>query len=112
MGERVPGRFVSRLAALQAIDVNPNLAWQVTPNSASASASSAASRRSSWSQHLPQYNPFTQTAADIASVKLDGGLDNTGYGFDLGLLHKVNNSFSWGLTYRSAITVDYAGDAS
>ena len=36
---------------------------------------------------------------------------DTGYGFTVGLLHKVNPSFSWGLSYRSAIDIDYAGDA-
>jgi long-chain fatty acid transport protein len=59
---------------------------------------------------VPQFNPFTQTIADIATVKLEGDFDNSGYGWNAGLLHKVNNSFSWGLSYRSAIEVDYEGD--
>ena len=105
------GRFVSRLASLQAIDVNPNLAWQATPNFGIGFGVIGRFSSVELERNIAQYNPFTQTAADIASVKLDGSLDNTGYGFNLGLLHKVNNSFSWGLSYRSAITVDYEGDA-
>src|SRR4029079_7614035 len=34
-----------------------------------------------------------------------------GYGWNAGILHKVTPRFSWGLSYRSKITVDYSGDA-
>ena len=105
------GRFVSRLASLTALDVNPSLGWQVTPNVGLGFGIIGRFSSVELERNISGFNPFTFTTADIASLKLDGGLDNDGYGFNLGLLHKVNNSFSWGLSYRSAITVDYDGDA-
>jgi long-chain fatty acid transport protein len=37
-------------------------------------------------------------------------MDN-GYGWNVGVLHHWNESFSWGLSYRSKVKVDYSGDA-
>ncbi|HEX2254301.1 MAG TPA: outer membrane protein transport protein [Thermoanaerobaculia bacterium] len=105
------GRFISSLASLTAIDVNPTLGWQLTPTfglgvGAVARVSTVELRR-----NIPRLNPFTQTQADIATLELEGGFDNIGYGWNAGILHKVNPSFSWGLSYRSKIDVEYEGDA-
>jgi len=61
-------------------------------------------------RNVPTINPFTQSAVDVARLKLEGDFSE-GYGFNVGLLHKVAPRFSWGLSYRSPITVDYEGDA-
>lgn len=105
------GRFVSRLASLTAIDVNPNLGWQV--NDSLGLGFGVIGRFSSveLERHIARPNPFTFTASDIATLKLDGELDNEGFGWNVGALYKVNNSFSWGVSYRSEIDVDYDGDA-
>ena len=35
---------------------------------------------------------------------------NQGYGFNIGLLHRYNNSFHWGFQYRSKMEIDYGGE--
>ncbi|HEX6201738.1 MAG TPA: outer membrane protein transport protein [Thermoanaerobaculia bacterium] len=105
------GRFVSRLASLQAVDLNPTLAWQVTPNFGIGFGGIARFSSVELERHVPQFNPFTQTIADVATLKLDGSLDNEGFGWNAGLLHKATSRFTWGLSYRSGVDIDYEGDA-
>jgi long-chain fatty acid transport protein len=106
------GRFISRLASLTAIDVNPTLGWQVSPNLGIGFGIIGRFSSVELEQHAAAFNFFTQTVDDVGTVKLDGSLDNDGYGWNIGILNKVNNSFSWGFSYRSQITVDYKGDAT
>lgn len=104
------GRFISTKAALQAVDINPTLGWQLTPNFGLGIGAIARLSTVELNRNVPQINPFNQTAVDVARLKLEGDFSE-GYGFNVGLLHKYNNSFSWGLSYRSQISVDYEGDA-
>ena len=107
------GRFISRLASLQTLDINPSLGYQVTENFGIGFGAVARLSTVELERHVALVNPFTLTAADVATLRLEGELtDNVGYGYNLGMLHKVNNSFSWGLSYRSKIEIDYEGDAS
>jgi long-chain fatty acid transport protein len=105
------GRFISQRAALQAVDINPTIAFQLTPNFGIGIGGIARISSVELERHVPQFNPFTQTISDIATLKLDGSLDNEGFGWNVGLLHKVTSRFTWGLSYRSAIDIDYEGDA-
>ncbi len=106
-----PGRGLSTKAALRTFDLNPTLAWKVTPNfgigfGARVLFSDVELERRSFAS-----NPFTLAPADVAKVHLKSDLDQ-GYGWNIGFLHKYNNSFSWGLSYRSKIKVDYKGNAT
>lgn len=105
------GRFISRMASLQAVDINPTLAWQATPRFGIGFGAIARISAVELERHVPQFNPFTQTIADVATLRLDGDLDNEGYGWNVGLLHKATSRFTWGLSYRSEIDIDYEGDA-
>jgi len=105
------GRFLSSRASLTAVDVNPTLGWRVTPSFGLGFGAVGRFSTVELRRNIPQFNPFTQTIADIGTVELEGDFDNEGFGWNAGLLHKVNNSFSWGLSYRSEIDVDYEGDA-
>lgn len=104
------GRFISTKAALQAIDINPTIGWQITPTFGLGIGAIGRISSVELNRSIPQINPFTQTAVDVARLKLEGDFSE-GYGFNVGILHKLNPSFSWGLSYRSKITVDYEGDA-
>jgi long-chain fatty acid transport protein len=104
------GRFLSTKASLQAFDLNPTIGWRVTPNFGIGVGALVRYSTVELNRHVPAINPFTQQAADIGALKLSGDY-STGYGFNVGLLHRVNESFSWGLSYRSKVTVDYDGDA-
>lgn len=103
------GRFLSTKAALRAVDLNPTVAWRFGNFGVGIGAIARVSDVE-LNRHVGAVNPFTQTVADVGRLKLEGDFSE-GYGFNVGLLHKWNNSFSWGLSYRSQITVDYEGDA-
>ena len=103
------GRFVSRKAALRAIDVNPVIAWQAG-NLGIAIGAIGRFSDVELIQHVPAVNPLTQTTQDVATLTLESDFDS-GFGYNAGLLHRYNNSFSWGLSYRSKIEIDYGGDA-
>lgn len=108
--EEFAGRFISTKAALRAIDVNPTLGWQINPSFGIGIGAVARFSDVDLNRIVGANNPFTQTRVNVARLNLQGGFDQ-GYGFNVGLLHKWNNSFSWGLSYRSEVKVEYEGDA-
>lgn len=105
------GRYLSVMAALRAVDLNPNIAWQVTPRFGIGVGLIARVSDVELERYLPQVNPFTARVVDIGHVNLNSDFD-WGYGFNVGLLGKPSDFFSWGLSYRSQITVKYEGDAT
>lgn len=109
-GTDFPGRFISRKAALRAIDVNPVMAWQ-SGNLGFAVGAIARFSDVELIQHLAVPNPLTLTSQEVGFLTLDSDFEE-GYGYNVGLLHRYNNSFSWGLSYRSKVEIDYAGDGS
>lgn len=108
--DQFAGRFISTKAALQAFDINPTLGWQITPNFGIGFGAVARLSAVELNRNVPAVGPFTQFVTDIGRLNLEADLSE-GYGFNAGILHKVNNSFSWGLSYRSKIEVEYDGDA-
>jgi long-chain fatty acid transport protein len=108
--DQFAGRFLSSKAALRVVDVNPTIGWQVTPSFGIGLGAIARVSDVQLERSLGANNPFTQKISDVGRLKLESDYGSA-YGFNFGILHKFNNSFSWGLSYRSAITVDYEGDA-
>lgn len=105
------GRGISTHAALRTFDLNPTLAWKPTPNFGIGFGADILFSDVKLDRRNFAINPFTLAPADVAKVHLESDLDR-GYGWNVGLLHKFNNSFSWGLSYRSKIKVKYEGDAT
>jgi long-chain fatty acid transport protein len=108
--DQFAGRFLSTKAVLQVIDLNPTLGWQVTPNFGIGVGAIARFSKVELNRNVPFNNPFTLSVIDIGRLHLESNYNNA-YGWNAGILHKVNNSFSWGLSYRSKIKVKYDGDA-
>ncbi|HEX9942502.1 MAG TPA: outer membrane protein transport protein [Thermoanaerobaculia bacterium] len=104
------GRFLSTKAALRVVDLNPTLGWQLTPNFGFGIGAIARFSDVELNRNVPTINPFTQRVVDIGRLNLESDF-NEGYGFNAGILHKINPSFSWGLSYRSKIKVEYSGEA-
>lgn len=107
--DQFAGRYISTKAALQAFDIQPSLGWQVTDNFSIGVGAIARISTLELNRYIPAVNPFTLQVADVGKVKIEGDFSE-GYGFTFGVLHRVNNSFSWGLNYRSKIEIDYEGD--
>jgi long-chain fatty acid transport protein len=105
-----PGRYLSSFASLRSVDLNPTLAWRANDSFGIGLGIIGRFSDVELERRVGRNNPFTQTVADIAEVQLQSDFDS-GYGWNVGLLHKWNNSFSWGFSYRSKIEIDYQGDA-
>lgn len=105
-----PGRFISARSELTSFDFNPSIGWQVTDNFGVGFGVIMRFSEVQLLRHVPVINPFTQSVFDAATVELTSDYDND-FGFNFGLLHKVNDRFSWGLSYRSKIEIEYSGDA-
>ncbi len=103
------GRYISYDATLRTFDLNPTIAWQASPNFGIGFGVIGRWSDIELNRRIPFLNPFTQQVQDIGDAKLTSDLDN-GYGWNIGLLHKATPRFSWGLSYRSKIKVDYKGD--
>lgn len=104
------GRFISTKAALRTIDLNPTIGWQITPTFGIGVGAIARFSDVDLNRDIGANNPFTNTRVNVAKLRLKAGFDQ-GYGWNVGLLHKFNNSFSWGLSYRSKVKLDFEGDA-
>jgi long-chain fatty acid transport protein len=104
------GRFLSTRAELRTFDLNPSLGWQVTPKLGIGFGVVARFSDVVLDRRAATIVPGTFSAVEVAKVRLESDLDE-GYGWNVGLLHRYNNSFSWGISYRSAIKIDYGGDA-
>jgi long-chain fatty acid transport protein len=102
------GRFISYKAELRTFDLNPTIAWQATPDLGIGFGVVGRWSDLELNQRLGVANPLGG-AAEVGDVRLESDL-NEGYGWNAGILHHVSPRFSWGLSYRSKITVDYEGD--
>ncbi|MFN7942948.1 MAG: outer membrane protein transport protein [Thermoanaerobaculia bacterium] len=108
--ETFEGRYLSTKAALRTFDFNPSLGWQVSDRFGIGFGAIVRFSDIELNRFVPQVDPFTFRVVDVAKVKLDSGFER-GYGWNLGILHRYNESFSWGFSYRSRIKVDYDGKA-
>ena len=103
------GRFVSTRSALTAIDLNPTIGWKATDNFGIGLGVIARFSDIELMNHQTAGPPLLPATFEVAKSKLEGGRDQ-GYGFNLGILHKYNNSFHWGFQYRSKMNIDYGGE--
>jgi len=106
---RFPGRYLSTKAALRTFDLNPTLAWQATPSLGVGLGVLVRFSDVELERFVPQRSPITGRLIDVGRVRLESDFSE-GYGFSAGILHKWNDSFSWGLSYRSRVKIDYQGD--
>ncbi|HEX9162213.1 MAG TPA: outer membrane protein transport protein [Thermoanaerobaculia bacterium] len=109
------GRFISRDANIKVVDIEPALAWQ-TSDGRLAIGAGADYRRSHivlQRNNAPTgtgVNPFTGRITDVANAFLNSGWDSK-TGWNVGVLVKPSERFRLGASYRSAIDINYTGDA-
>lgn len=108
--DQFAGRFISTEAALTAIDLQPTLGWQVTDRFGIGLGGVARVSTVELNRNVPAVNPFTQSVVDVGRLGLEAD-PSEGFGFTAGLLHRATDRFSWGLSYRSKVKVEYEGDA-
>ncbi|MDH3745908.1 MAG: outer membrane protein transport protein [Acidobacteriota bacterium] len=105
-----PGRFINTEASMLTIDVVPNIGFRLTERTGIGFGAIIRLSELEFNRRLPIPDPQTFMLVEVGEARLQSDLDE-GFGWQVGLLQKTNESFSWGLTYRSTVTVDYAGDA-
>lgn len=111
--ENFSGRFVAQNAVIQAIDLNPVLSFQATPEFAIAFGADYRVSKVQLERNQAGTNPFTQSIVDVAHVKLNSDVqDNHGWGWNAGIMFRPMPQFSFGAAYRSKIKMDYEGRAT
>jgi long-chain fatty acid transport protein len=109
--EQFSGRFIAQNAVIQSSDINPVISLQVAPTLAIAAGADYRLSKVTLERNRAAINPFTLSAVDVAHIKLDSDLvDNSGWGWNAGLLWKPVPLLSLGASYRSSIEVDYDGE--
>ncbi len=105
------GRFIASDSNVKTVDVEPALAWQ-TSDGKFAIGAGADYRRShiTLQRNNGTLNPFTNRISDVANVWLNSNWDSA-WGFNVGALWKPSDAFHFGVSYRSAMTIDYSGEA-
>jgi len=103
------GRFISTLSSLTAIDLNPTIGWKASDNFGIGLGVIARFSEVELARHQLAEPPLVPMPLEIAKSDLTGGM-NQGYGFNIGILHRYNESFHWGFQYRSKMEIDYDGE--
>src|ERR1039457_3299049 len=85
------------------LSFNPVIAWRVTPTLSIGIGPTINYSKLTFQQAIP-------LAYGGGQSKLDG--DNTGFGFNAGILWQPHPMWSLGINYRSATTINYEGTAS
>lgn len=98
------GRYTSYTAILKTINVNPTVAWQVTPNLGIGIGADYMSSK----LQLERFIPASPTLPlNVAQAKISGDLfDNHGWGYNFGALWK-SGPLRLGAAYRSSIDIDH-----
>ncbi len=103
------GRFITTKAGIRLVDVSPNLGWKVSDRLGFGFGLLLRVSEIELRRRLPFFDPASGTLVDVAQAELASETE-LAVGWQAGLLFQANESFSWGLSYRSAIDVDYSGD--
>jgi long-chain fatty acid transport protein len=103
------GRFVSRLAKLNAIAINPTAAWRVSDRFAVGGGVDVRVTSVTLERDVPFPVP-TGAVLDVATATLasDTAVD---VGFNVGVLVRPTDALSFGAAYRHRVNVDFTGQA-
>jgi long-chain fatty acid transport protein len=105
------GKYISKRIGIQVFNVNPTLSYKLTDNLAIAAGVDYFYSAVDLTRSIGVISPYTQQAAEVGQVHLYTDYKG-GWGWNVGVLGKLDGGFSIGATYRSNVTVDYTGKAS
>lgn len=105
------GRFISRLARLDAIAVNPTVGYRVSDRLAIGGGVDVRITSVRLERDVPFAHPFTGEILDVATARLesDTAVDA---GFNVGLLLRPTSALSLGAAYRHRVTAEFTGEGS
>jgi long-chain fatty acid transport protein len=105
------GRYICTDCQVRAYDLNPTLAFKIADRLAIGGGVSL--RFASLEHHqrlLAEPNPFPEPT-DVGELSIEGASD-TAIGWNVGLLASPSEQLSFGLHYRSAVSVEYSATAA
>jgi long-chain fatty acid transport protein len=108
--ETFSGRFLAQRTEIDALSINPTVAYRVADRLAVGIGVDVRLSTVSLRRRYPGLHPVTGAVVDAASVRFDSGRD-TGVGFNAGILARPMESLSVGVHYRAGVTQNYQGDA-
>ncbi len=102
------GRFISKRIDLRTFDLNPNLAIKLSDTVAVSVGVDYEVGQIDLTTGIGAINPFTQHLTDIGQVHMySDGMKNDAWGWNAGLLVKLPLNWTFGLSYRSEVDLDY-----
>jgi len=109
------GRFVAQDTELKVFSVQPSFAWKSSNGKfAIGLGGEYRASRVKLKRNQAAINPFNQQITDIlhAYLKSDDIQDNTAWGFSVGAILRPTENWSFGLSYRNGMDIDYTGQAT
>lgn len=106
--DRFAGRYATLAASVSTIDLGAGAAVAVGESLGLGAALIYRTSDFEHTKRLASLDPAAGRVVDVASQVIEATQDD-GFGYAVGLLHRPSAGFSWGLSYRSAIEIDYSG---
>jgi long-chain fatty acid transport protein len=105
------GRYITKRTDLKVVNFNPNLAYRVGDVLAFGLGVDMYMAKVDLTKSIGVINPYTQTVAEVGQAHVYAK-QQMGWGWNAGVLAKLQGGFSLGLTYRSTVKVDMKGETS
>jgi long-chain fatty acid transport protein len=105
------GRYITKRVVLQVLNFNPTVSYKLSDSFAVAIGADYYITKVDLTRSAGAVNPFTQQVAEIANVHMYAR-NQTGLGWNIGVLGKLGAGFSAGVSYRSNVDVEMKGKAS
>lgn len=105
------GRDLAVEAGIETLDVNPTFSCRLGRSFGLGLGVVWRTADVELMRRLTTIDPTSDQVVDFATQDLDTGSEGE-LGWNLGILHRPSERFSWGLTYRSEIEFDFVGTES
>jgi len=106
------GNYISKKADLMVFDLGVSMAYKISENFAFGIGIDYMVAQIELSRNIGLINPYDQRLTTVAEASLKGEGMNTDWAWNAGILWKMGGGFSFGLSYRSAFTVNGSGKAT
>jgi long-chain fatty acid transport protein len=110
-GDTFPGRQVALATDLSSLDLATTVGLRVSPSWGVGIGAVVRASELSLLRRLVRFNPLDRRFQDVASFALETDME-VGVGWTAGVLHRPSDRFSWGLSYKSGIDLEYGGSGT
>ncbi len=109
--DEYPGKYISKRINLEVFNINPNVAVKLTDNLALAGGIDYYLLNFDLTKSIGVVNPYTQAAAEVGQVHISTK-NQHGWGWNVAMLGKLGGGWSFGASFRSAVSVEIDGNGS